>query len=90
MFEKRRRLVFALNNLTDPFQTTVFIDECTVWTLRGGLYHHHRRKSSLPKANTIHPPHTEKVQIFGGISWDGPLPFKLFTRNLDTEFYIEV
>ena len=34
----------------------------------------YRRKISLPKANTIHPPHTEKVQIFGGISWDDPLP----------------
>ena len=49
-----------------------------------------RRKSSCPKANTLHPPHPEKVQIFGGISWDGPIPFKMFTRNLDTEFYIEV
>ena len=87
MFEKRRRLFFALNNLTDPFQTTLFIDECTVWTLRGGLYHR-RPKSSLPKANKIHPPHTEKVHIFGSVSWDGPLPFKMFTRNLDTEFYI--
>ena len=80
---------FALNNLNNNFHTTVFIDESTVWTLRGGLYHH-RRKSSFPKANTIHPPHPVKVQIFGGISWDGPIPFKIFTRNLDGEFYMEV
>ena len=44
----------------------------------------------LIKANTLHPLHAEKVQIFSGISWDGPKPFKMFLRNLDTEFYIEV
>jgi hypothetical protein len=75
-FEKRRRLIFALNNIDNNFETTVFVDESSIWALRGGLYHH-RKKSSYPKCNTIHPRNVKKVHIWGGICWNGPLPYQV-------------
>ena len=51
-FEKRRRLLFAINNINNDMETTAFVDECSCWTLCEGLYHM-RRKSSNPKCNTI-------------------------------------
>ena len=75
--EKRRRLIFAINNIDNNFQNTVFVDESSIWALRGGLYHH-RRKSSLPKCNTVGPRNVQKVHIWGGICWDGPLPYVLY------------
>ena len=78
-----------MNNINDDFQSTVFIDECSVWTFRSGLYHH-RRPSSSPKANCIHPPNPEKVHCWGGISWDGPTPFYLFDYNLDSDEYQKI
>jgi hypothetical protein len=62
-FEKHRRLIFALNNIDNNFETTVFVDESSIWALRGGLYHH-RKKSSYPKCNTIHPRNV-KSTVFG-------------------------
>ena len=78
--------MFALNNIENDFQNTVFVDESSVWTFRQGLYHH-RRKSSLPRANAIHPPHPSKLHIWGGITWDGPIPFVYFDSNLTSEAY---
>ncbi len=45
-FEKRRRLLFAINNINNNMETTVFVDESSCWTLCEGLYFM-RRKSSL-------------------------------------------
>ena len=61
-FEKRRRYLFALNNIDNDFQNTVCIDESSIWAMRQGLYHH-RRPKTCPKANAIHPPNPEKVHI---------------------------
>jgi hypothetical protein len=73
-YEKRLRYIFALNNIGNNFQNTVFIDESSIWAKRGGLYHN-RKKAKYPKCNTINPKCVEKVHIWSGISWDGPLPY---------------
>ena len=38
-FEKRRRLVFAINNIDNDMTKTAFVDECSCWTLCEGLYY---------------------------------------------------
>ena len=37
--EKNARLLFALNNRDNDFRNTVFVDESSVWCLRGCLYY---------------------------------------------------
>ena len=81
--------MFALNNINNEFESTVFIDESSIWTLRSGIYHH-RKKSSRPKANSVHPRNPEKVHVWGGISWDGPTPFYCFINNLNSVEYIRI
>ena len=73
-FEKRRRLLFAINNINNNMETTVFVDECSCWTLCERLYFM-RRKSSHPKCNTISSKGSSKVHIFGGITWAGQMPY---------------
>jgi hypothetical protein len=70
--EKNARLLFALNNRDNDFRNTVFVDESSVWCLRGGLYHH-RKKGKNPKCNTSEPRNVEKVHVWTGISWDGAI-----------------
>jgi len=79
-FEKRRRLIFALNNIDCNFQKTIFVDESSIWAMRGGLYHF-RKKGRHPKCNTIHPRNVKKVHIWGGVSWSGPLPYMVNLEN---------
>ena len=55
---------------------TLFVDESSIWTLRGGLYHN-RRKSSCPKANTVWGRGSDKVPIWVDICWDGYIPYQL-------------
>ena len=78
--------MFALNNIDNNFESTVFIDESSIWTFRSGLYHH-RRKNSRPRSNCIYPPNPNKIHVWGGISWNGPTPFYLFQNNLDSNEY---
>ena len=80
-FEKRQRLLFAMNNIGNNFHNTVCIDESSIWAMRQDIYHHHRT-SSCPKTNALNPPNPVKVHIWGGISWAGPIPFVLFDNNL--------
>ena len=71
--EKNNRCLFALNNIGNDFRNTVFVDESSVWCLRGGLYHH-RKKNKNPRCNTSEPRNVEKVHVWSGISWYGPIP----------------
>ena len=84
--EKRRRLLFAMNNIGNDFHTPAFIDESSIWTMRPPIYHH-RRPSSLPRANAIRPPHSDKVHIWGGVTWDGPIPPFMFDNILTAGGY---
>jgi hypothetical protein len=63
-----------MNNIDNNFETTVFCDESSIWTLRGPNYHH-RRKGRYPKCNTIWGRSAQKVHIWGGITWAGAIPF---------------
>ena len=78
-----------MNNIMNDIESTVFIDESSIWTLRSGLYHH-RRKSSTLKSNCIHPLNPEKVHIWGGISWSGPTPFHCFVNNLNADGCVRI
>ena len=68
---------------------TAFIDESSIWTMRPPIYHH-RRPSSLPKANAIRPPHPVKVHIWSGITWDGPIPPFIFDNILTATGYLDI
>ena len=67
----------------------MFVDESSIWTLRGGLYHH-RKKSKIPKSNTVWGKNAEKVHVWSGITWAGSIPFILFDNNLTGEGYQEI
>jgi len=55
-------------------QITAFVDESSIWTLCEVLYHI-RRAAKYPKCNTISSKGSEKIHIFGGITWNGPMPY---------------
>ena len=75
-----------MNNIDQDFHNTAFVDETSVWTFRQGLYHH-RRRGKYPRSNSIHPPNPVKLHIWGGVSWDGPIPFVYFDNNLTSNGY---
>ena len=76
-FEKRCRLTFARNNIDNQFRNVCFVDESSCWTLRSGLYHS-RKPTKNRKCNGIRPRFSEKVHVWSGISWNGPLPYVVY------------
>ncbi|CAF1072277.1 unnamed protein product [Brachionus calyciflorus] len=84
--EKNERLLFALNNLNDDFENTVFVDETSIQTCRSGLYHM-RKKSKRPKVSSLKPRSVKTLNIWGGISFHGTTEFVMFTHTLNQDGY---
>jgi hypothetical protein len=63
-----------MNNIDNDFQTSVFCDESSIWTMRGPLYHN-RKRGRYPRSNTIWGKNAEKIHIWSGITWMGAIPF---------------
>ncbi len=75
-----------MNNVNNDVKSTVFIDESSIWAMRQP-YYHHRRRSSCPRLNAIHPPNPQKLHLWSGISWEGAVPLVLFDNNLTSHGY---
>lgn len=67
------RYLFALNNINNDFTNCVFVDESTMQTMRWGIYHH-RMPSGKPRVCSIKERCVESVQMWCGISYEGPTP----------------
>ena len=52
----------------------VFVDEDAFQTGRYGLYHM-RKASCRPKASWVKPRYVQRLNVWGGISWNGPSKF---------------
>ena len=71
LLEKEERYLFAINNINNDFAHVVFVDESTIQTNRWGFYHN-RLPSSRPRVCSIKPRCVESIQMWCGISWNGP------------------
>jgi hypothetical protein len=71
---KLQRYIWCKNNSKNTFSNYLFVDESTVRMLEVPSYHSRKKES---KPNTV--PHTGKakikVNIWGGISYNGPTHF---------------
>ncbi len=64
----------------------MFADETSLQTKRSGTYHN-RMPSSQPRASAYKPRTVETVQVWGGISYNGPTPIVTFNQYLNRYGY---
>jgi hypothetical protein len=79
--QKRERLAFARRYENSSYANWLFVDETAVYTYQEPI-HHMRRPSSRPKVVGIWNRSNKKLNIWGGIGWNGAIKFALFTHNL--------
>ncbi len=73
-WDKIRRLVWCLNNKDTDFSKFIFVDETTSKLLDTPHYHH-RLKSSRPESVECTSKIRKKINVWGGISYQGPTQF---------------
>ena len=66
--------MWCLNNLTNNFQNTLFVDETSLQTRRSGNYRN-RKPSSRPLNAGEKFRSVETLNIWGGISYEGTTEF---------------
>ena len=73
-FHKIQRYLWCRSHLNTDFKDYVFADETTVRILEIPLYHS-RKKGERPDAHSSTSKIRMKVNVWGGISYEGPTPF---------------
>ncbi|CAF0860996.1 unnamed protein product [Brachionus calyciflorus] len=84
--EKAMRLSFAQRFINSDLRNLIFVDEAAFQTGRFGLYHM-RKSSSRPSAVWTKSRCVDRLNIWGGISWNGPTQFVPFTTTLNSKGY---
>jgi len=84
--QKQQRLAFARQFENAAYNNWLFVDETAVFSHQNPI-NHMRKKSSRPKVVGIWNRSNKKVNIWGGIGWNGSIRFVLFTHNLTAAGY---
>ena len=77
-FAKLQRYMWCKSNLENNFKDYVFADETTIRILEIPIYHS-RKKGQTPKAQCSSAKIRMKVNVWGGISYEGPTSFVVRT-----------
>ncbi len=73
-FHKLQRYLWCRRHKNTNFENYIFVDESTVRILEIPLYHS-RKRATRPAAHSSTSKIRAKINIWGGISYQGPTPF---------------
>ena len=79
-FHKLQRYLWCRRHKNTNFKNYIFVDESTVRILEIPLYHS-RKRGTRPPAHSSTSKIRAKINIWGGISYQGPTPF-IVTNSL--------
>jgi hypothetical protein len=83
---KAERYIFCKNNEFNTFKDYLFIDEATVRMLEVPLYHI-RKRGKRPEIVPHNGKAKIKINVWGGISFNGPTQFSVFFTKI---FFINI
>jgi len=79
-FDKLRRYIYCKEKQDTSFHNYIFADETTIKVLELPLYQV-RQKGSRPNAQCVSTKQRLKVNLWGGISYNGPTPFVVSIKS---------
>ena len=83
---KKARKEWCQRHKDDEWDEVLFIDECTI---KGGKKSHRQWKKIGENKVNRKKNSGKKINIWGGISMQGKTPLKIYTHNMNSEYFIK-